>query len=84
MMTPVLQGTDTAVRCRQAAVTVMPAVLADLPGWTSRAQPGAGIMEVDDRQVMTVFTVQPSSHHRHSTNRVSGCITSVDERRGEV
>ena len=32
--------------------------------------PGAGIMEADDRQV-TVFTVQPSFHHRHSTNRVS-------------
>ena len=33
--------------------------------------PGAGIMEADDRQVTTVFTVQPSFHHRHSTNRVS-------------
>ena len=32
---------------------------------------GAGIMETDDRQVTTVFTVQPSFHHRHSTNRVS-------------
>ena len=32
---------------------------------------GAGIMEADDRQVTTVFTVQPSFHHRHSTNRVS-------------
>ena len=31
-------------------------------------RPGAGIMEVDDRQVTTV---QPSFHHRHSTNRVS-------------
>ena len=29
--------------------------------------PGAGIMEADDRQVTTVFTVQPSFHHRHST-----------------
>ena len=27
-------------------------------------------MEADDRQVTTVFTVQPSFHHRHSTNRV--------------
>ena len=35
------------------------------------ATPGAGIMEADDRQVTTVFTVQPSFHHRHSTNRVS-------------
>ena len=32
---------------------------------------GAGIMEADDHQVTTVFTVQPSFHHRHSTNRVS-------------
>ena len=30
--------------------------------------PGAGIMETDDRQVTTVFTVQPSFHNRHSTN----------------
>ena len=35
-------------------------------------RPGAGIMEADDCQNMTtVFTVQPSFHHRHSTNRVS-------------
>ena len=34
------------------------------------ARAGAGIMEADDRQVTTVFTVQPSFHHRHSTNRV--------------
>ena len=34
-------------------------------------KPGAGIMEADDRQVTTVFTVQPSFHHRRSTNRVS-------------
>ena len=33
--------------------------------------PGAGIMEADNRQAMTVFTVQPSFHHRHSTNRAS-------------
>ena len=26
--------------------------------------PGAGIMEADDRQVTTVFVVQPSFHHR--------------------
>ena len=31
----------------------------------------AGIMEADDSKVTTVFTVQPSFHHRHSTNRVS-------------
>ena len=42
-------------------------------GWSNSTvgQPGAGIMEADDRQVTTVFTVQPSFHHRHSTNRVS-------------
>ena len=32
---------------------------------------GAGIMEADDRQVTTVFTVQPSFHQWHSTNPVS-------------
>ena len=36
---------------------------------------GAGIMEADDRQVTTVFTVQPSFRHRHSTNRVSWSAT---------
>ena len=35
------------------------------------SSPGAGIMEADDRQVTTVFTLQPSFHHRHSTNPVS-------------
>ena len=39
---------------------------ADAPG-----DPGAGIMEADDRKVTTVFTVQPSFHHRYSTNPVS-------------
>ena len=29
---------------------------------------GDAIMEADDRQETTVFTVQPSFHHRHSTN----------------
>ena len=33
--------------------------------------PGASIIEADDRQVTTVFTVQLSFHHRHSTNPVS-------------
>ena len=32
---------------------------------------GGGIVEADDRQVTTVFTVQPPFHHRHSTNPVS-------------
>ena len=44
-------------------------------------KPGAGIMEADDRQVTTVFTVQPSFHHRHSTNRVSRNVSPVN---GEV
>ena len=39
-------------------------------GLTGLEWPGAGIMEADDRQVTTVSTVQPSFHHRHSTNRV--------------
>ena len=42
--------------------------------------PGAGIMEADDRQMTTVFTVQSSFHHRHSTNRVSWRVTIVGER----
>ena len=36
-----------------------------------------GIMEADDRQVTTVFTVQPSFHHRHSTHRISWSVTKV-------
>ena len=40
---------------------------------------GAGIMEADDRQVTTDFTVQPSFHHQHSTNRV--CIMKRYHRR---
>ena len=43
-------------------------------------RPGACIMEADDRQVTTVFTVQTSFHHRHSTNRVSWSVTLVGER----
>ena len=42
-----------------------------LPGgflFDQKQRSGAGIMEADDRQVTTVFTVQPSFHHRHSTN----------------
>ena len=53
--------------------------------WTPRYTPhwphgpGAGIMEDDDRRVTTVFTVQPSFHHRHSTNRISRSATIVGE-----
>ena len=36
----------------------------------------ADIMEADDRQVTTVFTVQPSFHHWHSTNRVHIALPS--------
>ena len=45
-----------------------------------RDRSGAGIMEADDRQVTTVFTVQPSFHHRHSTNRVSRSVTIAGQR----
>ena len=48
------------------------------------SSPGASIMEAYDRQVTTVFTVQQSFHHRHSTNRVSWSVTIVGKRRGEV
>ena len=41
---------------------------------------GAGINEADDRQVTTVFTVQPSFHHQRSTNRVSLSVIIVGER----
>ena len=44
--------------------------LANTTDCTAKVRLGAGIMEADDRQVTTVFTVQPSFHHRHSTNRV--------------
>ena len=54
------------------------------PAGKAGLAPGAGIMEADDRQVTTVFTVQTSFHHRHSTNRVSWSVTSVGERRGDV
>ena len=43
-------------------------------------RPWAGIMEADDRQVTTVFTVQPSFHHRHTGNLVSWRVTIVAER----
>ena len=33
-------------------------------------------MEADNSQVTTVFTIQPSSHHRQSTNRVSQALPS--------
>ena len=36
-----------------------------------RSRSGVDIMEADDRQVTTVFTVQLSFQHQHSTNRVS-------------
>ena len=35
---------------------------------------------VDDRQVTTDFTVEPSFHHWHSTNPVSRSVTIVGER----
>ena len=44
---------------------------------------GAGIMEAGDRQATTVFTVQPSFQHRHSTHRVSRSVAIVGKRRGD-
>ena len=46
--------------------------------------PGAGIIEADDCQVTTVFTVQLSFHNQHSRNRVSWSVTKVGEQRDEV
>ena len=40
-------------------------------GHAGRKRPRAGTMGADDRQVTTVFAVQPSFHHRHSEKRVS-------------
>ena len=45
---------------------------------------GVGIMEANNRQVTTAFTVQPSFHHQHSTNRVPWSVTIVSEGWGEV
>ena len=39
--------------------------------WLLLSGARASIMEANNRQVTTVFTVQLSFHHRHSTNRVS-------------
>ena len=49
-------------------------------GLEAKGGPGAGIMEADDHQVTTVFTVQRSFHNRNSTNRVSWNVTIVRER----
>ena len=46
-------------------------VLRGLRNFLNIGRPGTGIMETDDRQVTTVFTVHPSLHHGHTTNRVS-------------
>ena len=47
--------------------------------WLTCQASGAGTMEADDHQVATVFTVQPSFHHQHSTNRVSWSVTIAGE-----
>ena len=48
-------------------------------------RPGAGIMEADHRQVTTVFTVQPSFHHRHSTNhRLVGLVVRRPPRERKI
>ena len=41
--------------------------------------PGTGIMAADDCQVTTVFTVQQSFHHWHSTNWVFWSVTIINE-----
>ena len=52
--------------------------MASWPG-VSVLWPGASIMGADDCQVTTVFTVQPSFHHWHSTNQASWSVTIVAE-----
>ena len=61
--------------CRCSLHLLMPCFFLLARGWYH---------EADDRQMTTIFTVQPSFHHRHSTNRVSRSVTIVGERRGEV
>ena len=41
-----------------------------------RPFPEVGIMETSDRQVTTVFTVQPFFHHWHSTNQYHEALPS--------
>ena len=49
-------------------------VTSDINGINHKS--GADIMEADERQVTTVFTVQSSFHHRHSTNQVHKALPS--------
>ena len=74
------RGGSNPRRCGQRAQTLPTSYSGPVPGmtrpgkdsWRKReSNQGAGIMEADHRQMTTVFTVQPSFHHRHSTNRVS-------------
>ena len=58
--------------CRlTAALNAVVSIAATVGGPKKLSNPGAGIMEADERQMTTVFTVQPSFHHRHSSNPVS-------------
>ena len=50
--------------------TLIPPLVTGVLVGKAESIPGASIMEADDRQVTTFFTVQPSFHHTHSTNRV--------------
>ena len=67
-------GKPEPVACKFQPSVCSALLLLDFAAVISDSDPhhssGAGIMEADDRQV-TVFTVQPSLRHRHSTNRVS-------------
>ena len=69
-----------------SVVEVTAAVLRSRPLCTSKLVdsgelmfrwPGAGIMEDDDRQVTTVFTVQTSFHHRHSLTEYHEALLSL-------
>ena len=69
----------TQQRVKQASKQTTPTTTT-YPPHSDHWWPGAGIMEADDRQVTTVITVQPSFHHRHSTNWVSWSFSIVGER----
>ena len=80
MTTSIIRNSYSGMACRM----VCGRQLTDVFQVKTGVRPGAGIMEADDRQMTTVFTVQPSFHYRPSTNPVSWSVTIVGERRGEV
>ena len=88
---------DVPIQCRhhdcRTSTTALPTTWCSEAGQGARtnttegqalSQPAASIMEAEDHQVTTVFTVQPSFHHRYSTNWISWSITIVGKRWGEV